>query len=188
MRAHRGRKTSCRRSCSTEAVKASQGDSVKVHVAIATVALAGCGAPPIKSADAMRSAASISAELCSTAGIDVVAQRLATAWSRCFAGSFQGTQAVAVGSTPILVPTRPSTISVRIEPLADGKSVVLEGSGAIGMMLLGDVQRTQSCESRVVVRTRGADTERGQEIGRRLVNEGIGFVNAPDGACAKGRN
>jgi hypothetical protein len=161
---------------------------MNARVVVTLLILTGCGAPPIKSTEAMRSGANVSAEVCSSANHDVVAQSLASAWARCYGGSFQGTQAVSVGSTPILVPTRPSAIGVRVEPLADGRSVVLEGSGAIGIMLLADIQRTQTCESRVLVRSSASNNERGQEITRRLVNEGIGFVNAPNAACPRGRN
>ncbi len=138
-----------------------------------------------QTADEVRAAPTIKAEICSSLDQAVVVQRLVTAWARCYGGSSRGSQAVMVGTVPILIPTRASSIAVRVEGNADRTTVILEGTTPIGIMLLADVQRTDTCQASVQVMNPSSSNERGRELGRLLVENSVKYVEEPDAACPR---
>ena len=161
-----------------------------VPAALALLLLAGCGTPQVKTLDAARAGPTVSASTCSTDSVAVVTERLSSAWSRCFTQTSSGSQAVMVNKVPIMLPTRGSTMSVRTESLAaGGNTVVLQGTGGIGIMVFADVRHTDSCQALVDVKAPLSEPapEWRRKMRHDMVEAAMQYASAPDAPCPSER-
>jgi hypothetical protein len=94
---------------------------------------------------------------------------------------------IMVGKVPIVTQTPGGSMWARQDASSEGRLVVLEGVGAIGIVLLADVKETKACKAFVEVKSPRTDSERDTQNRTALVNSAIEFAEAPNEACPRDR-
>lgn len=118
-----------------------------------SITLGGAQAAP-KTPDSIRADFPPAIQLCRTEAPEEIGARMLAGWSRCFAKTQPpGVQAMLAGKVPILVPAGVGSVtSVRVEHSSEATTLVSEGTGAVGIMMIADIRKTESCNTEVQVR------------------------------------
>lgn len=122
----------------------------KLKLIALTVFLSGCASTSVVE---VRKTETPTLITCSQTSVREAAERIQTGWGKCFVKDYSHT--VFAGAAPITFRGK-SNMSIVVEPFEKGVSVVLTHTPPIDnvtrMLLVADIQQTESCPAEVVVR------------------------------------
>jgi hypothetical protein len=122
----------------------------KLRLIALTVFLSGCASTSVVE---VRKTETPTLTTCSQTSVREAAERIQTGWGKCFVKDYSHT--VFAGGAPITFRGK-SNMSIVVEPFEKGVSVVLTHTPPIDnvtrMLLVADIQQTESCPAEVVVR------------------------------------